>query len=346
MSLSKLRSIFRIKSPIEKEAEAIWNHGYMTVDYRMPLFGQRWKEEYYPYFRKYAAFPRKVSVWGVHASINDEEFWRNASLHFTPDDYGAALNYGSQYGCTAMFKVFPPPHVKKYVEGIKKKKHLYEERHIVHPDVVGWLRQQKYLNQSDMDALGRNYSFLHQEHSSLKRLPHFLGRSEMLNDWLVSAFAQHQWSADVQAQVIGHTMMTFSGHFLHADDGGQSRIQEHLDPDVDLAMLAAVCGMTPSAFPATGPVDSNKEMDLLYTSIQQISQHCRQHVWGKGNQQPPAIVPALEIKGGHHGLNLLMEFVPPQQPMDLYRAALGVQRHILGQTKVETLELPELGFGS
>lgn len=337
--LPTLRSLFHKTPAVEKEAIAIWNNGEMEIDWRMPDFGKRWKEEYYPFFRRFALLEREYPVCNAHATIDDEVFWRNASSKFGAQEYVQALNIGGQYGCLSMFNVFPEKHVQVYADSLTKALEPGHQRQLVHPDTVGWLRQHRYLEQAHMDGLGRDYSFTHPACKRLTELPKFLGTVEQINAWAIGALQQHRWSADVQAQVVGHLMMTFQGHFIAGED---APIKKHLDPDVDIAMLAAVCGMTPSAFSATGPVNNNSDMALVYDSVQQMSQHCRLHVWGPRAAYNPGPLAVLEFKGGHPGLNLLLELAPPERPMDLYRMALGVQRKVLGQEKVETFALPEL----
>lgn len=207
---------------------------------------------------------------------------------------------------------------------------------MVHPDVVAMMREQGHWGQGDIDAMAADYLFLNDK---TRGIHSFDGNgrgaytTEFLQDWCIKVLRDYGWGADRQAQFLGHMMTTLNGSVWL--DNAQV-LKPLLHPDVDVALLAGVCGLPAQAY---GPIDEHEGITLLYSSVQQVSQHCRLHVWTGGR---PSAASCLAIEGGHPGLNIVMELAIPLLPMELYRTALMVKQRELGVEASQVFALPEL----
>lgn len=339
--LSKIRQTLGLKSAVEKEAEAIWAKGEFLVDWRTPTLGQKWDEKYLPFFRQWAGEndnkTRVMFYCSSYGSIDDQEFWKRASSRFDESKYYTwALTDAAGRGNLEIFKAFPQKYVQEYIDMYKTPRQTSHGRRLVHPNVVAMMREQGHWGQADIDAMVADYGFLDDKTPSIKAFDGD-GRGaytkDFLQDWCVKVLRDYGWSADNQAQFLGHMMTTLNGS-VWLDNA--EVLKPLLHPDLDVALLAGVIGFSPKAY---GDVAEHEGIELLYKSVQQVSQHCRQHVWKSGS--PPA-APPLAIEGGHPGLNILMELSTPEQPMHLYRAAMMVKERELGFVKNETFALPAL----
>lgn len=341
--LSTIKHALGIKNTLEKEAAAIWADGQMLVDWRTPSMGTSWDEKYYPFWRKWAGEKpneRETTYYQTYASIEDEIFWQRAGLHFQPGDFLAAVGDAGRRGNLVVFHTLPEEYVRAFAQLYVVPRTKEGPRELVHPDVVTFLRDKGYWGQPEVDAMASDYRFLNKKTSNIQ---HFDGdgrgicTSEFARDWCLKALRDYRWSADKQAQFLGNMMMTFNGGIWKDNI---DVLKPVLHPDVDVGLLAGVCGMQAEYFDEGATFDGAAR---FYDTVQQVSQHGRLYLWA-ASIASRAQGDELVIRDGHLGLSLMLEMVPAKEPMDLYRCALQVKRRELGLETIETLVLPELNF--
>ena len=324
---------------IEREARSIWNNGALILDWRSPGLGGQWDSKYLPFWRKWVGDvggARETIYDSNYASIDDQTFWRRAVSQFDDKCYALALKDSAGRGNLEVFKVFERQHIQVWADRYKTPRESAAALPLVHPDVVSLMRREGYWEQIDIDAMAHDYQFLNEDTGHLKEFDGERRKSvpsKFVQDWCVKVLRDYQWSADKQAQFMGHMLMTLKGNvWIENED----LLKPLLSPDVDMALVAAVAGFQPKYY---GDVPEHEGIKLLHQSIQQVSQYCRQNMWLLGHANVPEL---LSIKGGHPGMNILMELAPAERPMDLYRAALLIKQCELGSAVTENFALPPL----
>ena len=337
--LAKIINKFWPAIATEREARSIWNNGDFILDWRSPDLGGQWDKKYFPFWQKWAGEAgdaREVRYSCNYASIDDRKFWSRASSLFSERCYALALTDSAGRGNLEVFKVFESRHIEAWANRYKAPRELATILPLVHPDVVALMRSEGYWGQIDIDAMAHDYQFLNEDTGHLKEFDgerRKLVPNKFLQDWCVKVLRDYQWSADKQAQFMGHMLMTLKGRVWIEN---VDLLKPLLAPGVDMALVAAVAGFQPKYY---GDVPEQEGIKLLHQSIQQVSQYCRQNVWMSGHASGPE---PLAIKGGHPGMNILMELLPAERPMDLYRAALLIKQRELGLAVMESFALPQL----
>lgn len=336
--LAKVINKFWPEIATEREARSIWNNGDFILDWRSPELGGQWDKKYLPFWQKWAGEvddARETRYGCNYASIDDRKFWSRASSQFNETCYALALNDSAGRGNLEVFKVFERRHIQAWANRYKAPRELATILPLVHPDVVALMRSEEYWEQIDIDAMARDYQFLNDEMGNLKEFDGERRGSvpkKFAQDWCVKVLRDYQWSADKQAQFMGHMLMTLKGGvWLDNIDV----LKPLLKPDVDMALVAAVAGFQPKYY---GEIPRHEGMELLYESIQHVSQYCRLNTWISFPTKDPE---PLSIKGGHPGMNILMELAPAERPMDLYRSALLIKQGELGLGVTESFALPQ-----
>ena len=339
MMLAKVINKIWPEIAIEREARSIWNNGDLIIDWRAPNLGGTWDPKYLPFWRKWVGErddTRTVLYSSSYASIEDKTFWQRATLLFNEKDYASALVDSAGRGNIDIFKVFERKHIQAWVNRYKAPRDSETILPLVHPDVVGLMRSEGYWEQNDIDAMAHDYQFMNEETGKLNEFDgdrRISVPKRFAQDWCIKVLRDYHWSADKQAQFMGHMLMTLKGS-VWIDN--MNVLKPFLKPDVDMALVAAVGGFQAKYY---GYIPEHEGIELLHQSISQVSQYCRQHLWRSGVKSN---VEPLSIEGGHPGMNILMELAPPERPMDLYRAALLVQQRELGLAVTESFALPSL----
>ncbi len=345
--LTQLRGAFGIKSKDEKEARAIWEDGDMVVDWRTPKLGEKWDPKYFPYWRKWAGEKRAIEYSSYYRSIDDKEFWQAAGRNFSrQESYLHALMDAAKCGNLAPFEVFDSRHVAAYAQAFDVERMGLKTNHgVVHPDVIAWMREKGYWDQNDVERLARNYVFSRKELSShqVSCLTSGDERSATTDafvfDWCTKSLRDNGWSADAQAQFLGNTLMNVHSHHWKDILGD---LQKWLHPEVDIVMLAAVCGFGYQA-KTFGDIGENPGVAQLYASVNAFATNAKQREAWSNSKSLPATVMEWTIPNGHPGLNILLELTQPASPMEMYRLAMQVKTRELNGPTMEHLELPALG---
>ena len=339
--LAKIINTFWPDIAIERQARGIWNNGAFILDFRAPGLGEQWDAKYLPFWRKWvgeAGAARETMYDSSYASIDDQTFWRRAVSQFDGKCYALALENSAGRGNLEVFKVFERQHIQAWADRYKTPRESAAMLPLVHPDAVALMRNEGYWDQPDIDAMAEDYRFLNeytgrlQEVDGYRRLP---VPKKFAQDWCVKVLRDYQWSADKQAQFMGHMLMTLKGKVWLENE---HLLKPLLAPGVAMTLVAAVAGFDPKYY---GDVPEHKGINLLHQSIQQVSQYCRQNTWMSGFSTVWQPEP-LAIKGGHPGMNILMELLPAERPIDLYRAALLIKQRELGLAVTESFALPQL----
>ena len=336
--LSKIRSFFAVTSPLEKEAATLWSNGQLIVNDLTPKLGSSWDPKYIPYFRQWA----KEVVWAPYrksfVSIDDVEFWKNISQGFTEDRYFEyALYDAAKRGNLSVFNALPQKHIQiysqQYLELLHKK-----TADIVHPNTVAFMRDNGYWNQDDVHAMASTYKFVNAQTSSIKYIDErgIYDKSFVL-DWCEKSLKNNNWSAEDQARCIGNFMMTIGGDFW--TDGGCDVLKPLLHPDVDVVMLAAICKLDYTHFRTPLTRDSVSD---IYSSVSQGAAHFSRSSWQRIGGTMYNSSTHMSIDGGNAGLNILMDLIPPNDPMALYRLGMKAKQQELSHTVVESYRLPQL----
>jgi hypothetical protein len=336
MLSTTLINAFLSRHFVEKEARLIWGHGAMTGDWRTPILGEKWDEAYYPFWRKWLVENDPKRIIGYNSnynSIDDVEFWKRASTMFEPLLLNLCIRGGASRGNLSIFEAFPDAYIQEFAQMYRVPNRKTPQT-LVHPSVVKFMRDKGYWCQQDINAMAMDYQFFDSSTANIKAFDGDRGRctSEFSADWCVQVLRDYNWPAESQAQFLGNMMHTLDGS-VWLDNRVQ--LEPLLHPDVDVALLAGVCGMSPKYY---GYISPNESVQLLYETVQQASQYGRLKVW-----VPLGVAGEWVINGGHKGLNLLLELMPPARPMDLYRLALKVKNMELGRGNDEIFPLPELG---
>lgn len=351
--LSSIRSVFGIKTNIEKEARAIWDYGAegaFRSHWRTPILGESWNEAYYPYWAQWVLEPRVHAYESDYASITDRLFWKNISTLLTEPAMTRALMDTGARGNLAALKTFSSSSIQHYANHYKVPLNGPREfQLLVHPDTVAFMRERGYWDQRDVDAMVNDYFFVDDDAytmASVSNCDRLKGAATpaFIEDWITKVLRDYRWASDAQAQFVGHCLMTNAAQFpVPRSSINMAPVLlpgpvPFLHPDVDMALLAAVCGLTvPESF---GLIVDHPDVRDMYRTVKQVSDHCRQHVWTRGESSADAC--KVSVNGSHAGLNLLLDLTPVRQPMDLYRAALAVQQCELGLVNNESFPLPPL----
>ena len=341
--LNKLRGAFGIKSKDEKEARAIWDDGSMVVDWRTPGLGKQWDPKYFPYWRKWAGEERAIEYSAHYSSIEDKAFWVRAQSKFSnPEQYLHALVDAGKCGNMAPFEVLALEHIEAYAQAFERVG-VIANQGPVHPNVVAWMRDKGHWNQNDVERLARNYAFerpgqrSHEVACLTSGDPRAATTQEFVLDWCTKSLRDNGWSADAQAQFLGNTMMNvYHHHWKNIWDD----LKQWLHPDVDVVMLAAVCGFRYEAF---GSIPEHPGVAQLYASVNRFSANPdKTEAWSSSKRFPRQVM-EWGVPNGHPGLNALLELTQPSGPMEMYRLAMQVKTGELAGHTLEQWELPALG---
>lgn len=345
--LTKLRGAFGIKSKDEKDAFSIWEDGDMVVDWRTPKLGEKWDPRYLPHWRKWAGEKRAIEYSSYYRSIDDKEFWRRASSNFSQQEsYLYALMDAAKCGNLAPFEVFETKHIAAYAQAFDVVRMNVRTNHgPVHPDVIEWMREKGHWNQSDVERLARNY-LLERKSDRSHQVPCLTSGDErgattqgFVFDWCTKSLRDNGWSADAQAQFLGNTMMNVSGHYW---GDILPQLKRWLHPEVDVVMLAAVCGFSYKA-EAFGGIGENPGVAQVYASVNAfVTNPQKKEAWMSSKSLPLQVM-EWTVPNGHPGLNVLLELSQPGNAMEMYRLAMQVKNGELRGPTMEQVELPALG---
>lgn len=336
--LSKIRSFFAVTSPLEKEAATLWSKGQLIVNDLTPKLGSSWDPKYMPYFRQWAKEPLWAPYRISFVSIDDVEFWKNISRGFTDDrQFEYALQDAAKRGNLSVFNAVAQQHIQTYSQQYLELLHN-KTADIVHPDTVTFMRDNGYWSQDDVHAMASTYKFVNAQTSSIKYIDErgIYNKSFVL-DWCAKSLKNNNWSAEEQAQCIGNFMMTIGGDFW--TDGGCDVLEPLLHPDVDVVMLAAICKLTYTHF---GPPCEQEKVSNIYSSILQGAAHFSRSSWQHTGGTMYNTSTHMQVTGGHAGMNILMDLIPPHDPMALYRMGMKIKQQELSHEAVESYRLPQL----
>lgn len=337
--LSKIRSFLAVKSPLEKEAATFWAEGQFLVNDLTPKLGICWDPKYMPYFRKWAKEAREAPYRVSYASLDDVEFWANIIQGFTEDShFRYALYDAARRGNLSVFNTLPKKYIQEYAQQYLELVHTKSTNDIVHPNTVAFMREKEYWSQDDVHALASTYKFVDAQTSSIKYIDaRGIYHNSFVLDWCEKSLKNNNWSADEQARFIGNFMMTIGGDFW--TNGGREVLEPLLHPDVDVMMLAAICKLDYTQF---GPPCVQESTSNIHSSVFQGAIHFSRSSWQYtgGTMHKPNL--HLHVDGGHAGLNILMDFLPPNDPMALYRLGMKAKQQELSPEAVESYKLPEV----
>lgn len=337
--LSTIRSFLAVKSPLEKEAATLWSEGQLTVNDLTPKLGIAWDTKYLPYFRQWAKDIRQTPYRVSYTNIDDAEFWENISQGFTEaHHFEYALYDAARRGNLSVFNALPKQYIQAYSQQYLELVHTKSTNEIVHPNTVAFMRDNGYWSQDDVHALASTYKFVNAQTSSIKYIDERgIYHNSFALDWCEKSLKNNNWSADEQGQFIGNFLMTIGGEFW--TDGGREVLAPLLHPDVDVMMLAAICKLDYTQF---GPPCVQESTSNIHSSVFQGSIHFSRNVWQNIGGTMYNTSAHLQTNGGHAGLNILMDFLPPNDPMALYRLGMKAKQQELSHEAVESYRLPQL----
>ena len=327
-----------------------WNEGRLTdgTQLRAPKVGESWPGAFMPYWRQAIRNrqPTTETRFNAWATIHDRPFWNALVKHIADDAIvGRGLTWAGMHGNMAAFgaaseaaletyaaNTFVPTNTFASRPGTQQRiaRLASAQKKIVHPDVVVFMRDKGYWNQTHISELVEAFSVDDPDGASILRIDP-LSRGLMgfepsfYHDWFSKAMGLLHWSADEQARFVGHLLTHVDAcmglHRMVASTAG-------VHSELDLGMLMLSVGAKP-AWAIRHSV--SPEIESIHATIHTVATAMREGLpWNPSTTS-------------HSGVALHMDLMPPQSFMELYRLGCACKERVHNTVATpEILTLPAM----
>lgn len=332
-------SFFKTRT-LEQKAKRLWNNGEILQNWESPKLGAHWDAKLLPFWRKWITDlepGRDFLKYDVaFSTVHDDDFWAAAFTKINSADVLTAQIDAAQRGNISVFKASSENQLRFYASYILQGGP--RQARIVHPDVSEWMVEHKYWATEILPLLSESHAFFDKHSNGIGKIEsNYPGHSSVdisfVQSWALRVLRDHGLNADQQASFIGNIMCTFRGDVWF--DNVAPLCLPFLQQEVDISILSTVYGC--ETWVPEGEHIS-PEMLSVYESVRAISMHMRKQLMDSSSTTDikdwKKLNPFQEANSLQPGIALMLDLMPPESPMDLYRIGCKIKQMQLDSSQV------------